>query len=140
MIGRFVDRYSLVLHLASILAFLALILCLLGIYGVAAFAVAQRAQEIGIRLAIGAQHIDVFRLIVQSIARPLMIGLPIGIALAAVLGTLFQRMELLVGVNPVDSLVYSGASLLIGSTALLATLIPALRSVRLNPWNALRDD
>jgi putative ABC transport system permease protein len=110
MIGRFADRYSLVLGLASIPAFLALLLCLLGIYGVAAFAAAQRTHEIGIRLAIGAQHIDVFRLIVQSIARPLVIGLPIGIALAAALGTLFQRMELLVGVNPLDSLVYSGAA------------------------------
>jgi hypothetical protein len=142
IIGRFVERYSVVLRVASIAAglALALFLCLLGIYGVAAFAAAQRTHEIGIRLAIGARRIDVFRLIVRLVARPLMIGLPIGIALAALLGKLFQRMELLVGLNPRDPLTYSAAGLLIASTALLATLVPAYRAARLAPWSALRDD
>jgi len=140
IIRRFVERYSVVLRVASIPAGLALFLCLLGIYGVAAFASAQRTHEIGIRLAIGARRIDVFRLIVRLVARPLMIGLPIGIALAALLGKLFQRMELLVGLNPRDPLTYSAAGLLIASTALLATVAPAYRAARLAPWSALRDD
>ncbi len=89
IVGRYIEQYSVILTIASIALALSLLLCLFGVYGVAAFATAQRTREIAVHLAIGARHSDIRKLIIRSIGRPLWTGLPMGIAVGSVFSQLF---------------------------------------------------
>ncbi|MGH9747502.1 MAG: ABC transporter permease [Candidatus Acidiferrales bacterium] len=122
--------------LLALFAALALTLAAIGIYGVMAYAVAQRTHEIGIRLALGAQRNDVFRLVV---GRGLWIAL-IGVA-AGLIGTLALTRVLtglLFEVAPTDPPVLAGVSLALAGVALLACYLPARRAMRVDPIVALR--
>ena len=138
IVDRLADRYAFILKVGSIPAVLAFVLCLLGIYGVAAFSAAQRTREVGIRMALGARRQDIILLLGQSVAWPLLVGLPVGFALGAGLGVLFDRAHLLLGVSAMDPLSHAAAALLIAVTVIVATLIPARRASRLDPWRSLR--
>lgn len=120
------------------LALVALVLALVGVYGVMAFSVAQRTREIGIRLALGAER----RTVVQLILRQALwlAGIGIGIGLVAALGLLRLISSLLYGVAATDPKILIGGSLLLTALALLASYLPARRASRVDPLVALRNE
>ena len=127
-----------VLGLSVVFASLALLLAGIGIYGVLAYAVSQRTREIGIRAALGAQRRDVIRMISGYGLKLAGIGLLIGAAGAYGLTRLMET--LLFGVEPTDAIVFATVAAALGAVALLASSIPALRAVRVEPMTALRHE
>jgi putative ABC transport system permease protein len=122
--------------LVSAFAVLALLLASIGIYGVIAYSVAQRTQEIGVRMALGAAGRDVLRLVLADGLRVSIAGVVLGVA--ASLAVTRVMASLLVGVSPRDPLtLVVGASLLL-LVAAVASYVPALRASRVNPGTALR--
>jgi predicted permease len=115
---------------------LALLLATVGIYGVASFAVARRTREIGIRAALGAQQRDVLRLVVGESMRRVAIGLVLG--LAGALGLARMLASQLYGVGTVDPVTFILTPLILGGVALVASLVPARRAMRVDPLVALR--
>jgi putative ABC transport system permease protein len=117
-------------------ATIALVLAAVGVYGVISYAVSQRTQEIGVRVALGAQRTDVLRLIVGHGALLGGIGIAIGLV-GALAVTRFLR-TLLFGVSPFDPASFVGVSLTLTVIALLASYIPARRAAKVDPVEALR--
>jgi len=115
---------------------LALILTAVGLYGITAYTVAQRTQEIGIRMALGAERGDVLRLILGQGTRLVLVGEVIGIAGALVLARLIP--SLLYGVPANDPLVFVSVGTVLGVIALLACYLPARRAAKTDPMVALR--
>jgi putative ABC transport system permease protein len=124
--------------LISSVAFLALILSCIGIYGVMAYTVTQRTQEIGVRMALGAQRKDVLRMIMGFGIRLVFAGVVIG--LAGAFASSHFLASLLYGVKPSDPLTLIAVSLLFVAVILLATFIPARRAANVDPMVALRYD
>jgi ABC-type antimicrobial peptide transport system permease subunit len=116
----------------------ALLLSGVGIYGVVAFAVAQRTREIGIRMALGATAPNVLWTVSRATMISVVSGIAIGLAGAAWLSRLLAT--LLFEVRPIDPLTFAGVALLLLTVAWLAVFVPARRAVRLSPMNALRAD
>ena len=117
---------------------LALVLAALGVYGVISYSVAQRSQEMGIRMALGARASNVVRLVVAQGMQPAVAGLVIGL-LAAIAGTRFMR-QFLFGVSETDAASFAAGVLVLGVAGLVATVIPARRATRADPLSALRAD
>jgi putative ABC transport system permease protein len=122
--------------LFSFFAAVALTLALGGIYGVISYAVSQRTNEIGIRMALGAQRSDVLRLVLRHGMWLACIGVVIGLAGALALTRVMRT--LLVGVSPTDPLTFVAIPLLLGAVTLLACLLPARRATRVDPMVAVR--
>jgi putative ABC transport system permease protein len=122
--------------LLSIFAGVALVLTLVGLYGVMSYSVAQRTNEIGIRLALGAQARDVLLMIVKQGSRLIVIGLVIGLVGAYALTRLIS--SLLFGVTAKDPFTFAAAAVLLALVALLACYIPAWRATKVDPMEALR--
>jgi predicted permease len=132
--GWLSDRRFLLL-LVGLFAAAALALAAVGIYGVVAFSVMRRTQEIGIRMALGAQHSDVLRLVVGEGARLAVSGVAIGIGASFVITRLLS--SLLFGVSATDPITFAGVAVLLSLVALLASYVPARRATRLDPNIAL---
>jgi putative ABC transport system permease protein len=115
---------------------LALVLALIGIYGLLSYAVAQRTQEIGLRMALGAQAQDVLKLVVGQGMRLVVLGVAIGLA-AALLLTRVMR-SLLFGVTATDAQTFGSTVLIMAAVAFLACMLPALRATKVDPNVALR--
>jgi putative ABC transport system permease protein len=124
------------LTLVGLFAVLALVLATIGIYGVMSYIVSGRTQEIGIRIALGAQRADVFKLVVGQGMALAGAGLVLGLIAAAGL-TRFLGSQLF-HVKAIDPITYCGVTLLLGGVALLACYIPARRATRVDPLVALR--
>ena len=122
--------------LTGLFAIVALLLASVGIFGVLNYSVAQRTQEIGLRVALGAQTRDVLRLVLGQGVRLILFGLALGLAVSFALTRVLAVM--LFGVTPTDPLTFVGVSLLLTSVALLACYIPARRATKVNPLVALR--
>jgi putative ABC transport system permease protein len=122
----------------TIFAAAALLLATIGLYGVMSYLVAQRQQEMGIRMALGATGGDVTRLVLRGAAQLVAVGLAIGLPLAIGLSQLLRGA--LYGVSATDPLTLVGIPLLLSAVALLASWMPARRATRVDPAMALRAD
>jgi predicted permease len=129
---------SFAMVMLAIAASVALLLGLVGIYGVIAYIATQRTREIGIRMALGAQTGDVRRLFLRHGLLLTVAGIAIGIGIAMALTRVMSA--LLFGVNPTDPATYAAVSAGLGSVALIATWLPAWRASRVDPVAALRGD
>jgi ABC-type antimicrobial peptide transport system permease subunit len=124
------------MEILGFFAALALLLSGVGIYGVISYVVGQRFQEIGIRVALGAQRSDIFKLILGQGARMAAAGVGIGVVAAVALTRLLARI--LFGVSATDPLTFAGVSILLCLVAFLACYIPARRAMKVEPMAALR--
>lgn len=122
--------------LLGVLGNVALLLAAVGLYGVMAYSVAQRTNEIGIRMALGALSRDVLRLVLGQAAKLAMMGVVVGIAVALALTRLMST--LLFGVSATDPTTFAGVALLLVVVALAASYIPVRRAMKLDPVVALR--
>ena len=127
-------RFALVL--ISILASIALILCLVGLYSVIAYSVKQRTHEIGIRLALGAQACDVLGLVLRQGLVLITVG--VGAGLTGALALTRLMLSLLYEVKPTDTATFVGVALLLTAVAVIACWLPARRASRVDPMVALR--
>jgi putative ABC transport system permease protein len=125
------------LLLVGLFAVLALVLAAVGLYGVTAYAVAQRTRELGIRLALGAQPRDVLRIVLGQGARLVSIGLAIGTLASLALTRLMTT--LLFGIGAHDPITFGSVGVLLAIVSLLACYIPARRAMRVDPVVALRN-
>jgi putative ABC transport system permease protein len=122
--------------LVAIFAGLALVLAAVGIYGVMSYAVAQRTQEIGVRLALGAAPRQIFTLVVAETLKLSAVGLALGVAGAIAVSRALG--EMLFGIPRIDVVTFSGTGLLLLAVAFMATYVPARRATRIDPMVALR--
>jgi putative ABC transport system permease protein len=141
MQGRLVDslaqsRFSTML--LTVFGAIALILAAIGVYGVISYGVAQRTQEIGIRMALGARHTDVLAMVVRHGAVLAGIGLAVGLGGALALSRLLS--SLLFQVSPTDPPTFASGTVVLTAVALLAAALPARRAARTDPMVALRNE
>jgi len=129
---------SFALIMLAIAGTVALLLGLVGIYGVTAYIVSQRVREVGIRMALGAERGDVVRLFLRHGFLLASIGIVIGLAVAG--GLTGVMSALLFGVKPLDPITYVTVAIGLGSVALLASYLPARRAARVDPTSALKDE
>jgi hypothetical protein len=133
---RSMARTSLTLVLLGITSSMALLLGLIGIYGVLSYMLSQRTREIGIRMALGAQHSKLRQMFISQVLVLVITGLILGLAGAAALSRLMT--SLLFGVTTLDPITYVAMSALLVATALLAGYLPARRVTQVDPMQALR--
>jgi putative ABC transport system permease protein len=131
------DR-RLTMALLGVFAGIALLLAVVGIYGAVAYTVEQRTSEIGVRMALGAQTIDVLRLVVRQGMNPVILGLIIGLTGTFAVGRLLAAQ--LYQISPHDPFLLGAAATVLAVAALLACLFPARRATRIDPIRALRSE
>ncbi len=134
--ATFTRRYPALL--IGVFAVVALLLAVIGIYGVMSYLVTQRRQELGIRIALGAQTRDITGLIINQGLRLILPGVGIGLLAAMFLTRLLDSM--LYGVSATDAITFIGVSFLLAVVALLACYVPARRAAGTNPMIALRSE
>ena len=135
-VDRSFNQSRAVTSLAALFGIVALVLAAIGLYGVTAYSVAQRTDEIGIRMALGADRGHVLALVLRSAFRRVLVGLVIGLPLAVGAGYLLSSQ--LYGVKFWDPLALSVAAAALGGSAFLAAMIPASRAASISPIQALR--
>jgi predicted permease len=126
-----------VLVLVGVFGAAAMLLATLGVYSVIAYVVTQRRQEIGVRVALGAQSGDVLRMVLRQGFTLAFIGIAIGTVGALLVGRVLSRF--LFGIAPTDPVAFGAVILTLAGVALLATFVPALRATRVDPMTALRN-
>lgn len=136
MLSRSLQSPRFQMSLVALFAAMAVLLAAVGLYGLLVYSVTQRTHEIGIRMALGAQARDIFRLIIRQGLVPVGIGMAIGLAGAMALTRLLTSM--LFGVTPTDPVTFAAVAVLLAVVALAACYLPARRAARLDPVVALR--
>ncbi len=136
LIDDYLAPRRLSLRLVQGLAAVALVLALIGIYGVLSYTVSQRVPEIGVRMALGAGRGDIVRMMIASGARLGFVGIAVGVAVSLATSRLLNG--LLFGVERTDAVTYASVIVLMLLAALLACAIPAMRAARVNPLTAIR--
>ena len=132
------DQQRAVAKMTGLLGIVALVLAAVGLYGVAAYTVERKTNEIGIRMALGANRMNVVRLVLHGVFLQILIGLAIGIPASIACSRLISAQ--LYQVKGWDPLVLCGSMLALGLCAFLASIIPAQRAASINPVEALRAD
>lgn len=122
--------------IAGVQGLIGLLLALMGLYAVVSYGVSRRTREIGVRLALGANRSDVLRLVVREGMRLSLVGIAIGLALAAALSVVLAK--LLYGLAPLDPVVFGGVTALLISISALACYVPARRAAQVDPLISLR--
>jgi ABC-type antimicrobial peptide transport system permease subunit len=123
-------------YLVGGFAGLALLLGVVGLYGVIAYSVSQRTREIGVRMALGAQRSSVYKLVLSEAGR--LIGVGIVVGLAGAVGAAMLMRSLLFGVQVWDAETLVAVAAVLGVSAMMASFIPARRAASVNPTEALR--
>ena len=136
MSGLFLFRLGAIL--TGILGGLGLVLAIVGVYGVMSYSVSQRTHEIGIRMALGAQHGQILSLVGRQGLWLVTAGLAIGLLVAFAVGQLIR--DFLVGIGPVDAPTYLVVSAMLAAVAATACLVPARRALHVDPIRALRNE
>jgi predicted permease len=131
-----VARQRFIMSILLVFAGVALVLAIVGVYGVTAQVARQRRQEIGIRVALGAQRRDVLALVVRQAVGVIGFGLVIGLVTAALASRAMSSM--LYETAPTDAATYFGVALILAVSALIASSLPGLRATRVDPARALR--
>ena len=130
--------FELGASLPATLGALGLVLTLVGLYGLTSYTVTQRTQEIGIRMALGAQRGDILRIIGRQGLMVIVAGLAVGLLVALAVGRLVG--DFLIGITPADPVTYTAVSALLAIIALLATYVPVRRASRVDPMETLRHE
>ena len=138
LLAKSIAEQRFVMRLLGGFALVSLLLAAVGLYGVVSYGVSQRAREVGVRMALGAQKADVVRLVLVSGLTPVAVGVAAGLAAAA--AATRAMGSLVYGVSPNDPLTFAGAALALAMVALLAHLVPIRRALRIEPASALRAD
>ncbi len=136
MVNNSVATNRITLILLGLFSGLALVLAVVGVYGVISYSVAQRTREIGIRMALGAERLEVLKMVVGNSLKLTLSGVGLGIAGALALTHLLAG--LLYNVKPTDLLTFFGASFALTAVALVASYVPARRAAKVDPMVALR--
>ena len=138
IIARSVADRRFALELLGVFAAVALLLAAIGIYGVMSYSFSQRTHEVGIRMALGAQRLDILRMALGEGMRVVIIGLASGLVGAAIMTRFFRSM--LFHVAATDPTTFLSVSAILAGVALFACYIPAKRATRVNPLVALREE
>ncbi len=138
VVAQALGQARLMMWLLGIFAGVALLFATVGIYGAVAYTVEQRTGEIGVRMALGAQTMDVLRLVVMQGMKPVLVGLAVGLTTALVVGRLIKSQ--LYETSAYNPMLLSGTLVILGLAALLACLFPARRATLVNPVEALRSE
>ena len=136
LVGQSIAQPRFYMLLLSVFALVALLLAALGVFGVFSYLIALRTREIGIRMALGAGRRDVIAMVTGRAMQ--LVGLGVGLGLAAALTLDRMLRSLLFGVTPTDPLTLIGVTLLLSTVAYVACYLPARRAARLDPVDALR--
>jgi predicted permease len=136
VIGASLTQRKFNMTVLMVFAVIALVLAIAGIYGTVAYAVAQRTQEIGIRVALGATASEVLRLVLYDAFKPVGAGLLLGLLASLALTRTLDR--LIYGISSTDAVTFITLPLLLAAVAMLASWLPALRATRVDPMTALR--
>ena len=136
IVSEFVAPRRLTMLISGLFAALALLLAMVGLYGVISYSVAQRSHEFGIRMALGAAKGDILRLIIAQGFRLAFAGIIVGMAGALALTRVLS--SLLFGITPNDPVTFGAVAILLVAVALLACYIPARRATKVDPMVALR--
>jgi predicted permease len=135
-VNRLVDRPRFETTLLGFFAFTGLLMAVIGLYGVTAFMVAQRTQEVGVRMALGASRSSILRLILYDGLRLIALGTALGLCAALALSRLLRT--LLFSIGPHDPVTFAAVTALLALVALAATLLPARSATKVDPVVALR--
>ncbi|HET6936255.1 MAG TPA: FtsX-like permease family protein, partial [Candidatus Angelobacter sp.] len=135
-VDRSISKDILVARLSAFFGLLALLLACVGLYGVMSYTVNRRTREIGVRMALGAQRMQVLRMVFRESMKLVLIGIVLGLPLALLLARLFNSM--LFGLSSADPLSLTAVILVLAGVASIAGLLPARRATKVDPMVALR--
>jgi putative ABC transport system permease protein len=136
VVSTSIAQPRLIMRMVGVFAGFAMLLAALGIYGVMAYTVSQRRQELGIRVALGAKAGDILRLVVGQGMQLAIAGIGVGVLVSLIATRLLS--SLLFGVHAIDAVAFSGAAVFLGAAAFAACYLPARRAMRVDPITVLR--